>query len=62
VVIIEQGVVNAEVIGVLGSAIVSAASLLLFALGKDKAGYMLGIAAALTGGVVGAVRLIGDRS
>lgn len=45
--------------GLIFGGLFSATSLLLFALGKDKAGYMLGVASALWGATLGAIRVFG---
>lgn len=39
----------------------SATSLLLFAMGRDRAGYMLGIASALWGATIGAIRVFAEE-
>lgn len=44
----------------LGSGLLAAASLTLFALGHDKAGYMLGIGSAIGGAAVAAARIVGE--
>jgi hypothetical protein len=49
-----------EAVAILGSGALTAFSLLAFATGHMKAGYALGIVGALTGAVVGAVRVLGD--
>ena len=54
----EVGFWTTVAFGVLFGGLFSATSLLFFALGKNKAGYMLGVAGALTGAVLGAIRII----
>lgn len=50
-----------EATGLIFGGLFSATSLLLFALGHDKAGYMLGISSALWGAVLGAIRVFGQQ-
>jgi hypothetical protein len=47
--------------GYLFSGLFSAASLLLFATGRDKAGYMLGVTGALWGATIGAIRVFAEE-
>lgn len=49
---------NVAAIGVLLSGLGSATSLLLFAIGRHKEAYALGISSALVGAVIGAVRIL----
>lgn len=46
-------------VGLIFGGLFSAASLLLFATGRDKAGYMLGVASALWGATIGAIKVFG---
>ena len=48
-------------VGMIVGGLTSAASLILFATGRDKAGYMLGVASALWGAALGAIRVIGEE-
>jgi len=50
---------NVEALGALFGGLFSGMSLLLFALGRDREGYALGIAGALTGAVLTAARIWG---
>lgn len=43
--------------GLIFGGLTTAASLLLFATGNDKAGYMLGVTSALWGATIGAIRV-----
>lgn len=51
---------HVEALGVLFGGLFSASSLLLFALKRDRAGYMLGVAGALTAAILGAMRVFGQ--
>lgn len=51
-----------EAIAVVGGGLLSALSLVSFATGYTKQAYMLGIAGALTGAVLGASRILGSSS
>ncbi len=46
-----------EALGVVFGGLFAATSLIMFALGNDRAGYMLGVAGALSSAVVGAIKV-----
>ena len=48
-----------ELLVALGSGVLSVVSLLMFATGRDKLGYMLGIGTALGGAIIVAAQLVG---
>ena len=50
-----------EASAILLSGLFSAASLLAFATGRDRIGYMMGVSGALGGAILGAIRVFGGR-
>ncbi len=57
----QQADVNVTAFSMLFTGLFSATSLIMFATGHERAGYMMGVAGALLGGVFGALQLIGGN-